>query len=69
MKRYGIRLTLPEHDPMRAAHLLGPEWEACKWYETEKERDEAFVQMRREHMYSRRGDVPSMVAEKIEQQP
>ncbi|HET6724955.1 MAG TPA: hypothetical protein VFH85_02990 [Gammaproteobacteria bacterium] len=66
MKKYGIRLTMPEDDPMRAEHLLGPNWESCKWFQSEKERDEAFVQMRREHLYSRRGDIPSIVPEKIE---
>lgn len=66
MKKYGIRLTLPAGDPMRAEHLLGPDWEAVRWFQTEDARDEALVQMRREHMYSRRGDVPSVVPEKIE---
>ena len=27
MKNYGIKLTLPEGDPMRNAHLLGEDWE------------------------------------------
>lgn len=65
MKKYGIRLTMPENDPMRSPHLLGPDWEAFRWFHSEKERDEKFAEMRREHMYSRRGDVPSVVPEKV----
>jgi hypothetical protein len=66
MKKFGIRMTMPEHDPMRAPHLLGPGWESYKWFDTEKRRDEDFAVMRREHLYSRRGDVASVVPEKVE---
>ncbi|MGE5623927.1 MAG: hypothetical protein ACM3ZT_00045 [Bacillota bacterium] len=64
-KRYGIRCTLPADDPMSAAHLLGPDWEAFRWYETEHERDEAIEEFSREHLYSRRGDKPSVIYAKI----
>jgi hypothetical protein len=66
MKKYGIQLTMPEGDPMRSEHLLGPDWESLKWFATEKERDVAFAEMRREHRYSRRGDIPSVVPKKVE---
>lgn len=68
MKKYGIRLTMPEDDPMRAEHLLGPDWVSYKWFQSEKQRDEMFAQMRREHLYSRRGDIPSIVPEKVEEE-
>ena len=64
-KRYGIRCTLPPDDPMSAAHLLGPDWEAFRWYESEHERDEAIEEFAREHLYSRRGDKPSVIYAKV----
>jgi hypothetical protein len=64
-KRYGIRCTLPADDPMAAPHLLGPDWEAFRWYETEHERDEAIEEFGREHLYSRRGDKPSVIYAKV----
>ncbi|MGH8371893.1 MAG: hypothetical protein ACRETO_04090 [Gammaproteobacteria bacterium] len=65
-KRYGIRCTLPPDDPMTAAHLLGPDWESFRWYDTEHERDTAIEEFSREHIYSRRGDKPSVIYTKIE---
>jgi len=64
-KRYGIRCTLPPDDPMSAPHLLGPDWEAYRWYDSEQERDEAVEAFSREHLYSRRGDKPSVVYSKV----
>ncbi|MHB8425977.1 MAG: hypothetical protein ACYDB9_12680 [Gammaproteobacteria bacterium] len=64
-KRYGIRCTLPLHDPMAAPHLLGPDWEACRWYDTEHDRDEAYEEFSREHLYSRRGDKASVIYTRI----
>jgi hypothetical protein len=64
-KRFGIRCTLPPDDPMAAAHLLGPGWEAYRWYDSEQERDLAVEEFSREHLYSRRGDKPSVIYTKI----
>ena len=64
-KRYGIRCTLPPDDPMSAPHLLGPDWVAERWYDTEQERDEALTGFSDEHLYSRRGDKPSVIYTKI----
>ncbi len=63
MKHYGIRKTLAPDHPRR--ELLGDDWEAHDWYETKSERDEAFRAMQREHLYSRRGDVPRLDLEKV----
>lgn len=60
-KRFGIRCTLPPDDPMTAAHLLGKDWEAYRWYESRHERDDALQAFSREHVYSRRGDKPSVI--------
>lgn len=65
MKRYGVKITMPEDDPLRAAHLLGPDWSSTRWFETPQERDEWIEAMRHEHPYSRRGDIPSQCYEKI----
>lgn len=66
MKRYGVRITLPEDDPMRAPHLLGPEWEAFRWFDSQEERDSWLEEMLEEHVYSRRGDIVSQRYEKLE---
>jgi hypothetical protein len=66
MKRYGIRITLPEGDPMRAPHLLGDGWEQYRWYESAEDRDRAFEEMQNPPPYYRQGDVISQVLEKVE---
>lgn len=66
MKRYGIRKTLAPDHPRRQSHLLGDDWEAYEWYETEREREQALRELQREHLYSRRGDVPRLVLERVD---
>ena len=66
MKKYGIKITLPEGDPMRAEHLLGPDWEGFRWYDNADERDDAFRDMNEQLLWYRRGDRPSQIVEKIE---
>lgn len=66
MDKFGVRITMPEDDPMRAPHLLGPDWSAERWFATEQERDSWIQSMQREHVYSRRGDIPSQLYEKID---
>lgn len=65
-KKYGVKITMPEDDPLRAEHLLGPNWSAERWFATEFERDEWIDEQYHEHVYSRRGDVVSQRYEKIE---
>lgn len=64
-KRFGIRCSLSPDDPMSAPHLLGPDWEAYRWYDSEQQRDSDYEQYSREHIYSRRGDRPSVIYTKI----
>ena len=64
-KRFGIRCSLAPDDPMSAAHLLGPDWESYRWYDTEQQRDIDFDDYSREHLYSRRGDKPSVIYTKV----
>lgn len=65
-KKYGIRMTLPPGDPMRAPHLLGDDWEAYKWFTTEYERDQALTELQRKHPYYRVGDYPSLIFARVE---
>jgi len=61
---YGIRISLPPGDPFRK--ILGPEWHRIHWYPSPDERDAALAEMSRRHQYSRAGDRPSLVFDKIE---
>ncbi|MCC5860984.1 MAG: hypothetical protein JJT93_03630 [Gammaproteobacteria bacterium] len=63
-RRYGIRVTLPAEDSF--ARVLGTDWAQLHWFFTEAERDRALADMQRRHDYSRRGDRPTVVFEKIE---
>ena len=60
---YGIRASLRPLDPF--VRLVGAGWEKFHWYATERERDAAFAEMNGRHLYSRRGDEPSVVYEKV----
>jgi len=60
---YGIRITLPAGDTLRA--ILGENWEKLHWYPTEAERDTAFEAMAVRHGYYRNSDTPTQVLEKI----
>ena len=63
-KPYGIRVSLAASDPFR--NLLGPEWHRTHWYATAAERDAALAEMSRRHEYSRAGDTPTLVFQKVE---
>ncbi|HET7134123.1 MAG TPA: hypothetical protein VFJ95_17825 [Gammaproteobacteria bacterium] len=64
-KPYGIRVSLPPRDTF--TRLLGTGWQQQHWYATREERDRALADMAREHLYSRRGDRPSVRFEPVEQ--
>jgi hypothetical protein len=63
-KVYGVRVTMPSEDPLR--NLLGADWHSVRWFATEAERDAALEDMRQVHRFSRRGDRPSLVYQKID---
>jgi len=63
---YGISVKMPEDDPMSAPHLLGEDWVSSRWFDTAEERDAALVEMQNHPRYYRRGDLPSIVLEKID---
>ena len=62
-RRFGIRVTLPGGDTLRA--LVGDDWERLHWYASEAERDDAFAEMAARHGYYRNTDTPTQVLEKI----
>ena len=61
---YGIRVRLRSGDPF--AKLLGAEWQKTHWFFTSGERDRVLEDMSRKHEYSRIGDQPALVFEKVE---
>lgn len=61
---FGIRVTMSPHDTF--ARLLGTDWERLHWFPTAEERDRALRDMASEHLYSRRGDRPTLNFEPID---
>jgi hypothetical protein len=61
---YGIRVRLRQGDPF--AKLLGSDWQKTHWFFTAAERDRVLEDMSRKHEYSRIGDEPALVFEKVE---
>jgi len=64
-KPFGICVGLPHGDSF--TRLLGPKWERYHWYASADERDRALQDMASEHLYSRRGDRPTLRFERVEQ--
>jgi len=62
--KYGIRLSLPANDTF--ASVLGEEWEKYHWYVSPGEREAALAEMSRQHQYSRQGDKPTFIYQKVE---
>jgi hypothetical protein len=63
-KPYGVRVSLRPGDPFRK--IMGADWQRSHWYPTAAERDAALADMSRKHEYSRIGDRPALLFEKIE---
>ncbi len=63
---FGIRMTLPEHDTFRL--VLGDDAQMYRWYASPTDRDAALAEMQREHLFSRAGDRPTLLCEKIERE-
>jgi hypothetical protein len=61
---YGVRVSLRPGDPFRK--IMGGEWHRIHWYATAVERDAALAEMSRKHEYSRVGDRPALVFQKVE---
>lgn len=63
-KPYGIRVSLPPGESFTM--LLGRDWKTYHWYATAEDRDRALDDMAREHLYSRRGDRPTLRFDPVE---
>lgn len=63
-RRYGVRVRLAQGDPLR--RLIGDDFERVRWFDSPTDRDRALTDMAAEHLYSRRGDKPTLVFEPIE---
>jgi hypothetical protein len=61
---FGVRISLRPGDPFRK--IMGADWHRDHWYATAAERDAARLEMSRRHEYSRIGDRPALVFEKVE---
>lgn len=66
-KKYGIRVTLTQDNPMRLPHLIGEDWEKLHWYDSEAERERALADMARRLPNYREGDDPAQVLTRIDQ--
>jgi len=62
-KAWGIRLSLPDNDPMLA--LLGHDWHEYQWFASEAAREAKLAQLQRQFVYYRKGDKPSFVLERV----
>ena len=51
-------------DPFRK--IMGAEWHREHWFAAAAERDAALLEMARKHEYSRAGDKPALLFEKVE---
>jgi len=60
---FGIRVSAKPGDPF--ARLVAPDWHKLHWYATELERDAALADMSEHHRFSRIGDEPTLVFEKL----
>jgi hypothetical protein len=62
-KAWGIRLSLPDQDPMRL--VLGEDWHEYQWFASEEDREAKLAQLQDQFIYYRKGDVPSFVLERV----
>lgn len=63
-KPFGIRLSLPEGDPM--IKFLGQDWHQYQWFESEQARDAGIEQLTGRFVYYRQGDRPTFRIERVE---
>jgi hypothetical protein len=63
-RRFGVRVKLFATDPLN--RLIGQGFERTHWFTTQTERDRALADMASEHLYSRRGDKPTLSFEPID---
>jgi len=62
-RNFGLRLSLPAGDSF--ASVLGADWSTERWYRSDREREAALLEITRKHPFSRIGDRPTYVVERI----
>ena len=63
-RRFGVRVRLSAIDPLN--RLIGRNFERTHWFTSSTERDRALADMAGEHLYSRRGDKPTLIFEPVD---
>lgn len=63
-KPFGLRLSLPEGDPMRK--LLGDDWHQVQWFESDEARERKIGELTGQFAYYRKGDRPTFVIERLQ---
>lgn len=61
---FGLRLSLPEGDPLRK--VLGDDWHQVQWFDSERSREARIAELTGRFVYYRRGDRPTFVVERFE---
>jgi hypothetical protein len=56
-------LRLPAGDTFES--VLGKDWSALRWFSSESQRDQALVEITGKHPFSRVGDRPTYVVERV----
>lgn len=65
-KQYGVRLTLPKNATFKRDNLLGADFKAERWFETEAERQKFLDAYQNDFIYYRVGDRPHYEYELID---
>ncbi|PWD82806.1 hypothetical protein [Ignatzschineria cameli] len=65
-KQYGVRMTLPPHATFMRENLLGPDFKAERWFESEEARQKFLDSYQKDFIYYRVGDRPRYQYELIE---
>ncbi len=68
IKKYGVKMTLKEHDPLRLPHLFGDEFSAERWFATKEERQAFLDSYQQPFIYYRKSDRPRFNYELLERE-
>lgn len=63
-RRYGVRVSSVPGDILQ--RVIGEDYERVHWFESRVARDRALADMAAEHLYSRRGDRPTLRFDPVE---
>lgn len=65
-QKYGVRMTLPEHNPLLAEHLLGDQFKAERWFDTKEAREKFLANYQTPFVFFRRSDKTTFEYKLIE---